>query len=89
MNVMIKLIITLLLFVSLALLCVCDGTPVDPNETTEGYYLSGAIIKNLDLDRLSIRASLTRNDTILTTAVLRIGDDTLTYDSGYYFKIFN
>ena len=86
---MIKLFILSILLVSLALLSACDGTSVTKPVTNEGYYLSGAIVKNIDLDRLSIRVSFTRNDTVLTTAVLRIGDDTLTYNSGYYFKIFD
>jgi len=64
----------------------CD-TNITPSDETEGYYLEGAIIKNLDLDRLSISVSLERNDTILTDAVLRIGDDTLAYNSGKYFMI--
>jgi hypothetical protein len=64
--------------------CNANITPSDGNE---GYYLEGAIIKNLDLDRLSISVSLKRNDTILTDAVLRIGDDTLAYNSGKYFMI--
>jgi len=85
---MLKLSFLIILLILLALLCVCDQA-ITPSETVEGYYLSGAIIKNLDLDRLSIKATLTRNDTVLTNAILHIGDDTLIYNSGYYFKIFD
>ena len=84
-----KLFITLLLLIPLVLLCVCDGSPVSPSGSTEGYYLSGTIIKNIDLDRLSIKTALTRNDTTLTNAILFVGNDTLAYNSGYYSFIFD
>jgi hypothetical protein len=88
LNIMIKLFILSILLVSLALLCVCDGTSVTPTETNEGYYLSGAIIKNIDLDQLSVLVTLKRNDSVMTNATLFIGDDTLIYGSGQYSKTF-
>jgi len=85
---MIKLLLFPILLVSLVLLSVCD-TAITPSETIEGYYLSGAVVKNLDMDQLSVRAVLKRNDTSLTSAVLYIGNDTLAYNSGYYSFVFD
>lgn len=84
---MLKLFILFILLISLVLLCVCDSA-ITPSERVEGYYLSGAIVKDLDLDRLSIKVTLNRDDTVLSDAILYIGNDTLIYNSGYYFKIF-
>ena len=70
------------------MLSVCDQA-ITPSEDNEGYYLSGAVVKDLNLDRLSITVSLTRNDSIITDADIMVGDDTLTYNSGKYFIIYD
>ncbi len=88
MNVMLKLSFLLIILVSLALLCVCDQA-ITPSERIEGYYLSGAIIKSLDMNFFGIKVAFKRNDTAISNAKLWIGNDTLSYAAGYYTKIFD
>lgn len=66
----------------------CDQN-ITPPSGIEGYYLEGAIVKNLDLDKLSILVSLKRNDSVLSNATLYIGNDTLVYGSGQYSKTYS
>ena len=73
-------IITALL--GLALIA-CDSR-VTPQETIEGYYVEGALVKNIDLDQAEVLVVVQRNDSVLTSAVVTIGDDTLAYSGGMY-----
>jgi len=66
----------------------CDQNIIPPSGI-EGYYLEGAVVKNLDLDKLSVLVSLKRNDSVLSNATLYIGNDTLVYGSGQYFKTYS
>jgi len=65
----------------------CDQNLVK-QDIIEGYYLEGAIVKDYNLDRLSVELLVNRNDSTLTTATVAIGNETLTYGSGKYFKNF-
>ena len=67
-----------------AFLVGCDSA-VTPTERVEGYYLSGAVIKNMDRDELDVSAVWQRDDTLLPLAILNIDDDTLTYAGGKFY----
>lgn len=55
-----------------------------PQPDNEGYYLEGALVKNLDTDDLNISIILKRNDTVYQNAVISVAGDTLTYAAGRY-----
>jgi hypothetical protein len=72
-----------IILVTAIIICGCDQNIGLP-DNIEGYYLEGAAVKNLDLDMLVISATVNRNDSLLTSAVVTVGDDTLKYSGGKY-----
>ncbi len=78
-----------LIFPCLALLYLlfawgCDER-ITPSERN-GHFLQGASVKNLDNDSVVAEARVKRNDTVLTTALIRIKNDTLKYVDSSYLK---
>ena len=62
----------------------CDQR-ITPSEKN-GHFLQGASVKNLDNDSVVVEAKVKRNDTVLTTALIRIKNDTLKYVDSFYLK---
>ena len=62
----------------------CDQR-ITPSEKN-GHFLQGASVKNLDNDSVVVEAKVKRNDTVLTTALIRIKNDTLKYVDSSYLK---
>jgi len=74
---------TLWLLALASVLTGCNSRPVSKPDT-QGYYLEGALVKNLDTDDLNISIILKRNDTVYQNAVISVAGDTLTYVAGRY-----
>ncbi|PKK83738.1 MAG: hypothetical protein CVT49_06885 [candidate division Zixibacteria bacterium HGW-Zixibacteria-1] len=58
----------------------CDGGVTD-GATSSKYFLSGGLIKNLDLDSAQTIIYMEKDDSLYSKAILSIGTDTLDYDS--------
>ncbi|MEW5923499.1 MAG: hypothetical protein AB1746_05880 [Candidatus Zixiibacteriota bacterium] len=58
----------------------CDSSVTD-GVTTNKYFISGGLIKNLDLDSSQTIIYLEKDDSLFGDAIISIGADTLDYDS--------
>lgn len=75
-NVIQILIVLLLLAPNMG----CDSSVTD-GVTTAKYFISGGLIKNLDLDSSQTIIYLEKDDSLFQDAMITIGNDTLDYDS--------
>ena len=65
----------------------CDGSGSGPTLVRTGdYYLSGSVVKDFNADLTTICASLQRNDSALSTALVTYGTDTLVWVDTTHYK---
>ncbi len=57
--------------------------------TAAAYSAFGAVVKNLDDSILATKIVFNKNDTAVSKAQIKIGNDTLHFDSGTYSKIYD
>ena len=76
----------LLVVLATALIVGCDGPsgPIDPFGEDNVYRFGGVLVKDFNLDTATITASLERNDTLVTDAVIVHWSNTLTLSGDVY-----
>jgi len=75
----------LALIVAVAVLFGCNSAPGTGGGTTvNDYYLEGAVVIDPNLDSTRVSAIGLRNDTLIPSIVITIGNDTLVYDDTLY-----